>query len=175
MSFTNNFLLNKELSQIKTFNSELNLKIISQNAILNEYQTHFRFLKKNMDELKKNTKKKIDSEVSQITNIIVDVIQDVQNLKMDFDDLVLKLNEFKDINNEKIENEEQSNEKKLEECKDIIDFLKTNNFDEKYISVVINLGCKKKEDLTYFSEEELIESGFLKLHSRQILKLLTNN
>ena len=175
MSFTNNFLLNKELSQIKTFNSELNLKIISQNAILNEYQTHFRLLKKNMDELKKNTKKKIDSEVSQITNIIVDVIQDVQNLKMDFDDLVLKLNEFKDINNEKIENEEQSNEKKLEECKDIIDFLKTNNFDEKYISIVINLGCKKKEDLTYFSEEELIESGFLKLHSRQILKLLTNN
>ena len=97
--------------------------------------------------------------------MMVDVISDVQFIRRELD--ALKENK---ITEQIIQVENKTLSEKKDKAKEVLEFLESLDFDNKYDELVINLGCKSKEDLKLFTEEELVNSGFLLLHARKILK-----
>ena len=106
--------------------------------------------------------------------MLIDTISELQSLKQQVDNLEMN---FKDIDKKiEIHNKTQTEitENQLETAKSIIEFLESMNLKDKYLDIVLELGCNDKKDLLFFKEEELVKNGFLLLHARKILSTLNS-
>jgi hypothetical protein len=165
MASINVVYLNRDISSIKTSLNDINVKILDHTEQLKYFNDIQKTINGDNSKYKSELDKKINKDISSITDMMVDVISDVQFIRRELD--ALKENKITD---EIIQVENKTLTEKKDKAKDVLDFLESLDFENKYDVLVINLGCKSKEDLKLFTEEELVKSGFLLLHARKVLK-----
>lgn len=165
MASINVVYLNRDISSIKTALNDVNVKILDHTEQLKYFNDIQKIINGDNAKYKSELDKKINKDISSITDMMVDVISDVQFIRRELD--ALKENK---ITEEIIQVENKSLTEKKDKAKDVLEFLESLDFENKYDELVINMGCKSKEDLKLFTEEELVKSGFLLLHARKVLK-----
>jgi hypothetical protein len=165
MAYVNGVYLNRDISSIKTSLNEINIKILNHTEQLKYFNDIQKTINGDNAKYKSELDKKINKDISSITDMMVDVISDVQFIRRELD--ALKENK---ITEEIIQVENKTLTEKKDKAKEVLEFLESLDFENKYDELVINMGCKSKEDLKLFTEEELVKSGFLLLHARKVLK-----
>lgn len=165
MAYVSGNYLNRDISSIKTSLNDMNVKILDHNEQLKFFNDKHKKINLDNTKFKTDLDKKVNKEISSITDMMVDVISDVQFIRRELD--ALKENKMTE---QIIQLENKTLTEKKDKAKEVLEFLESLDFDNKYDELVINLGCKSKEDLKLFTEEELVKSGFLLLHARKILK-----
>lgn len=165
MAYVNGVYLNRDISSIKTSLNEINVKILDHTEQLKYFNDIQKTINGDNAKYKSELDKKINKDISSITDMMVDVISDVQFIRRELD--ALKENK---ITEEIIKVENKTLTEKKDKAKEVLEFLESLDFENKYDELVINMGCKSKEDLKLFTEEELVKSGFLLLHARKVLK-----
>jgi len=165
MAYVNGVYLNRDISSIKTSLNEINVKILDHTEQLKYFNDIQKTINGDNAKYKSELDKKINKDISSITDMMVDVISDVQFIRRELD--ALKENK---ITEEIIQVENKTLTEKKDKAKEVLEFLESLDFENKYDELVINMGCKSKEDLKLFTEEELVKSGFLLLHARKVLK-----
>ena len=175
MSYTSNFFLNKDISNLKTNVNEMILRFKFFDAKLKKSDKIYKTNNEEINNLRVSVNEKIDKELSSMNNMVVDIISDIQHIRSDLDELISKADLLENYEEKKEKVVKIINEQKYDKYKDTIDFLKSLEIDEEYKDLVIKLGCKKKDDLKLFSEEELKNEGFLLLHARKILLTLNDS
>ena len=165
MSAINQVYLNRDLAQLKTNLQDITMKVKGHEERFN----FFNDLQVNIQKEHIKTKVALDSKLHEslasINDMLVDLISDVQMIRREMDDLQDNKVEVEIIEKKQIEDGD-----KREKAKPVLEYIKSIDFDNDYDDIIMNLGCKTKDDIKMFSEKELIESGFLKLHARKILK-----
>ena len=169
MSRVPQHFLIKDIANIKTNCSDINIK-------LRYFDEQFKYFNEkievvNMENIifRKDTDSRIDKSLSDINNMLVDLISEVQSIKSDVEFLNEKTNDIDNLDNVIKSKKVEINKDIKERCKDVLNFLEKLGFGETYHNKVIELGCKTKEDLKLFKEDELISYGFILLHARKIL------
>ena len=165
MAYVNGVYLNRDISSIKTSLNEINVNILDHTEQLKYFNDIQKTINGDNAKYKSELDKKINKDISSITDMMVDVISDVQFIRRELD--ALKENK---ITEEIIKVENKTLTEKKDKAKEVLEFLESLDFENKYDELVINMGCKSKEDLKLFTEEELVKSGFLLLHARKVLK-----
>tara|TARA_Y100000389_G_C17259030_1_gene412028 strand:- start:123 stop:641 length:519 start_codon:yes stop_codon:yes gene_type:complete len=169
MSHVPQHFLIKDLANIKTNCSDINIKLRHFDEQFKYFNGKIKVINKENIVFRKDTDSRIDKSLSDINNMLVDLISEVHSIKSEVEFLNEKTNEIdnldKVINSKKIEINKDIKEK----CKDVLKFLENLGFGEIYHNKVIELGCKTKEDLKLFKEDELVSYGFMLLHARKVL------
>ena len=171
----NNVYLNMDLSAIKNEITLLKHKCKNQDDLVNGLNSFIMDSKKIIGSVNDNISTQIESKMQIFNKMIIDTISELQSLKQKVDYIS---SHFKDIE-KKVEQHNHKTveieENKLKEAESVITFLESMNFKDKYLEIVLNLGCKDKKDLSFFKEEELVSNGFLLLHARKILSTLNSS
>lgn len=170
----NNVYLNMDLSSIKNDITLLKHKSKNQDDLVNGLNSFIMDSKKIIGSVNSNISTQIESKMQIFNKMIIDTISELQSLKQKVDYID---SHFKDIE-KKVEEHNQKTveieENKIIEAQSVIEFLESMDFKDKYMEIVLNLGCKDKQDLSFFKEEELVNNGFLLLHARKILSILSS-
>ena len=165
MSYLNQIHLNKDIAVLKSIYKDIEMEI-------KNYDNRFKYIMKLNKTLKKEImnnnfmiEKKLDENLSTFNDMLVDVISDLQMIKLDIEELKTK-KEFIIKNEEK----EKENIELFDKHKEVIEYIENLGFDKNYRDIIYSLDCKTVEDIKMFQENELVNAGFLLLHARKILK-----
>ena len=142
MAYVSGNYLNRDISSIKTSLNDINVKILDHNEQLKFFNDKHKKINLDNTKFKLDLDKKVNKEISSITDMMVDVISDVQFIRRELD--ALKENK---VIEEIIQVENKTLTEKKDKAKDVLDFLESLEFDNKYDELVINMGCRSKEDL----------------------------
>ena len=165
MSYLNQIHLNKDIAVLKSIYKDIEMEIKNYDNKIKYIINLNKTLKK---EIMKNNfliEKKLDENLSTFNDMLVDVISDLQMVKIDIEELKTK-KEFIIKNEEK----EKENIELFDKHKEVIEFIENLGLDKNYRDIIYSLDCKTVEDIKMFQENELVNAGFLLLHARKILK-----
>lgn len=170
----NNVYLNMDISAMKSDINLLKQKSKNQDDLVNGLNSFISDSKRIISSVNQNISTQVETKTKLFNTMLIDTISELQSLKQQVDNLEMN---FKDIDKKiEIHNKTQTEitENQLETAKSIIEFLESMNLKDKYLDIVLELGCNDKKDLLFFKEEELVKNGFLLLHARKILSTLNS-
>ena len=165
MSYLNQIHLNKDIALLKSTHKDLGMQIRNYDSKFNYLIRLNKSLKKEIVDNNFIIDKKLDDNLSTLNDMLVDVISDIQMIKIEIEQL--KTNKELVVTNEI---KKKENIDLLEKHKEVLDFINNLGFDKDYNDIIYSLDCKTIEDIKMFQEDELVKSGFLLLHARKILK-----
>ena len=87
MAYVNGVYLNRDISSIKTSLNEINVKILDHTEQLKYFNDIQKTINGDNAKYKSELDKKINKDISSITDMMVDVISDVQFIRRELDAL----------------------------------------------------------------------------------------
>ena len=120
MAYVSGNYLNRDISSIKTSLNDINVKILDHNEQLKFFNDKHKKINLDNTKFKLDLDKKVNKEISSITDMMVDVISDVQFIRRELD--ALKENK---VNEEIIQVENKTLTDKKDKAKNVLEFLES--------------------------------------------------